>query len=217
MPVVGGTEWKHTVVATASSTASTITIPSSVLPGDILLLLDAPTTGSAVSPTVPSGFTQLAAQGFAALSFTSGVVVSARIAVAGLAGTSISGMNGSTNAKFMYVLRSDYPAISISAAKNYSGVSSTSNPIGPYYGASTSVVGPAVVVGFAAANNAVSIPWEGYYPSNLTTPAFDSNNEGVKLTSGVSTIAQSGTSFTQAVDMNDFGSNHLGVFWFEVR
>lgn len=88
--------------SSATSTASTITAPSDIVAGDLLVIYDRATNTSGLpTSVVPSGFTSILDQGTENLRRT---ICSFKIASGSEAGTSITGMNGtSANIKIMMV------------------------------------------------------------------------------------------------------------------
>ena len=216
MPFAGGeTFLKSTsVVAYSVSSGATIVVPSTVISGDLLILADAP-YGLSPSPTpaAPAGFTVLATIGFV----FSGVLISAKIADASSAGSTITGMNGNQdNGKILYVVRGDVAIQSFSAALNLDSTFTSGDPA-QQSAVGTGVVSPAIVIGVAAEDQNGIVQWQNYGSSG-TYPVFDSTqNPNPQVIIGVSNVAFGASAFTQNVDKSDSGQNALGVFWLEVR
>jgi hypothetical protein len=220
MPFGGGVELLRStsVFAQVVSNTATIVVPSSVKAGDLLILADAPDFSSN-NPTivVPTGLTLVASQGYG-VSYSSGAVVSAKIASASDAGSILTGMNGDQgNAKSLLVVRGDIDIKSFSAAINKAGTNSDAAPTSQT-ASGTGVVSPAIVIGVAGGTNPPfggGVPFTVQNPSFTTTSATSfSNND---LTQGFSSVTAGASAFSQTIDMGDNGSNTLLVFWFEVR
>lgn len=97
----------------ATSTAQTITVPSAVQEGDLLVLLDR-ATGNGVTKAVPSGWTEINEGVYGTVIRQ---IASYRIADSDDAGSSVTGMNGATqNDKVMYAFRGDVPITSVNVS-----------------------------------------------------------------------------------------------------
>lgn len=196
------------IVASASSTGSTITVPSTARAGDLLALFDCPsfsvTTG--VSGPAPSGFTILTVGPTSG--WRSGIIISAAIATDASAGSTLTGADGtSVDAKVLVVIRAN-AIIKTFTALNANSSSTDTNPLGLDISGS-GVTSPAVLLCCASTLDNEAIDWEGY-PSVSTFPAFDSVLRPVnRIVTGISTITQSEAGYTQRIDMIDYGSNNL--------
>jgi len=215
MPFDGGATFlkSTSVVASSLSSGATIVVPATALSGDLLILVDAPYSLPGLTPAAPSGFTVLATIGFG----FSGVLVSAKIADAASAGSTITGMDGNQdNGKILYVVRGDVAIQSFSAAKNLESTFTSGDPA-RQDAVATGVVSPAIVIGVAAEDQSGTVQWQNY-GSTGTVPVFDSTQSpNAQVILGVSNVAFGASAFTQSVDKSDSGQNALGVFWLEVR
>ena len=218
MPFGGGISAVSTtsVVASATSAAATIVIPTSVRTGDLLVLADAPQF-SAANPTVvvPTGFTSLATVGFGA-SWSSGIVVSAKIADASSAGSTITGMDGNTrDGKVLYVVRGDTDITYFSGALTSASLISTAATVSQE-ASGVGVVSPAITIGAGGSTTSSAITWNSGY----TIPAFNTTN-GITgnptAILGISSANKGTQPFAQRIDMGDYGTNAILVFWLEVR
>jgi len=95
--------------ASATSTAATITVPASVVAGDILVLADRAVGGGAPSKVIPSGFTEIADN----LRNETRLITSYKLADGTEAGNSITGMNSNTNTKCLYVFRGNISVVGL--------------------------------------------------------------------------------------------------------
>lgn len=94
-----------TFVASATSARANITIPATAQPGDLAVLFDIATSGSAMSPVVPSGWAQIGTS-LGGLGDAVMTVASRRVLEAGNPGSSVAGMDGNIeDAKIMLVFR----------------------------------------------------------------------------------------------------------------
>ena len=196
------------IVGSASSTGSTITVPSTARAGDLLVLFDCPafnsTTG--ISGPVPSGFTGITA--FPASGWDNGFIVSSAVATAASAGSVLTGASGNrSNAKILVVIRAN-ATIKTFTAFNIKGQVTDTNPSGIDISGS-GVTSPAVLLCAGTTFTNSSIDWEGY-PSLYTTPAFDSVIRPIiRIVTGISLITQSEASYNQRIDMVDYGSGNM--------
>jgi len=108
------------VRTTATSTATTITVPSTVKQGDLLVLADTSTT---VTDTTPSGWTQ------ASGTTTTGIRtnISYKIATDADVGASVTGMAGTTR-KVMVVYQGNHPFTSVRLSPTINAQSTTAAP-----------------------------------------------------------------------------------------
>lgn len=202
-------------ISTTTSTSSTITIPADTASGDVIVLYDAPSyPGSGSSGSSPAGFTTLVSAAFGG--WFNGIQMSAKIAVSGDAGTTITGMNGTTsNAKVMYVFRGNARINSFSVL-NLATAGTNGDP-GQVTIAATSVTAPAILLCAASTYSAATVSWQDY-PSGLTTPAFSIVTNSVsRLCTGVTPISVPTAAYQQKIDMVDYGSgNFLVGFWLQL-
>ena len=111
----GGANTVNTIsyVTHATSTASTITAPSNILSGDILVLYDqSASLGSIPSEVIPTGFTKIQGATNGLLSGSRGIS-SFKIANGTEASTSITGVNAGEMAKILFVLRPNFTASNV--------------------------------------------------------------------------------------------------------
>lgn len=196
------------IVASASSTGSTITVPSTARAGDLLVLFDCPcfTSTTGISGPVPSGFTGITA--FPTSGWDNGIILSSAIATGASAGSVLTGASGTrSNAKVLVVIRANASIKTFTALNGNSQVTDT-NPSGINISGS-GVIGPAVLLCVATTYRNVSVYWEGY-PSLYTYPAFDSVLDPViRIVTGISLITQPDTGYTQRIDLVDYGEGNM--------
>jgi hypothetical protein len=192
--------------ATATSTASTITVPSSVQQGDLLVLIDAPTFTTGSTGSSPAGFTTLYSVAFTG--WFNGVQASAKIADGADAGSTVTGMNGTvSNSKLMYVFRGDRL---ISSFAGLNSVGSITNGSSSTQTLSISgVSSPCLAICSASTNSAATVSFSS------VSPAFDAFNNSVsRLCTGYRAVDFPTAPTAQNFSMNDFGSgNCLGGVW----
>ena len=94
---------------TATSATGTITYPTGILAGDLIVLIDRPSSGASAFPTevIPAGYTKLSADqnsenGGAGRQI---LIISYMIAPTALSGTVIGANGSAANGKVMYVFR----------------------------------------------------------------------------------------------------------------
>jgi hypothetical protein len=131
-----------TAALSATSTASTITFPGGIIAGDLIVLLDvASTAGSPPSAVTPSGFTQIG-------SSITGTSTRQTLWLKLAAGTetgNLTGMNGTTNRKAMYVFRGNVAATAVNSG-SVGGQMTAGNPTAQNVTASSGTP-PLVVIG----------------------------------------------------------------------
>lgn len=203
------------LAATATSTSSTIVVPADTRSGDLIMLYDAPTyPGSGSSGSSPAGFTTLYSAAFGG--WFNGVQTSAKIATSLDAGSTVTGMNGTTsNSKVMYVFRGN-ARINTFTVMNVGTAGTNGNP-GTVGIVGTGVTAPAILLCSASTYPAATVDWEGY-PSTLTTPAFSTVTNSVsRLCTGVTPISVPTAAYQQNIDMLDYGSgNFLVGYWLKL-
>ena len=196
------------LIASASSTTSTITVPATARTGDLLILFDCPafTVSTGISGPVPSGFTNLGAG--PASGWNNGIIQSAAICTPSMPGSSLTGANGTeSNAKVLVVIRGNAPIQTFSALNLNSSATNGDPPGITVVG--TSVVAPAVLACCGTSQTNVANDWQGY-PSTFTTPAFGSVIRPVnRIVTGFSLIVPPTASYTQTIDLQDYGSGNM--------
>ena len=196
------------LIASASSTAATITVPATARTGDLLILFDCPafTASTGISGPVPSGFTTLGAG--PASGWNNGIILSAAICTPSMPGSSLTGADGTdTDAKVLVVIRGNAPIQTFSAL-NMATSSTNHDPSGINV-VGTSVVAPAVLACCGSSGTNVANAWQGY-PSTFTTPAFGTVLAPVnRITTGFSLIVPPAASYTQTIDLQDYGSGNM--------
>jgi hypothetical protein len=105
-------------LASATSSAATITIPASAAAGDLAVLFDGAQNSSGTPTTVvPSGFTSIGNVNGGTASFLLRAICSYRVLGAAEGGTSITGMDGTlSDNKIMLVFRPGSGSFSITAS-----------------------------------------------------------------------------------------------------
>lgn len=185
-------------IDSATSRASTITIPATAASGDFAVLFDFVRNSSPV-PTnvVPSGWTQAVTGTQDAGSNDSRTTVSYKMLGSGDPGASIAGMDGSNVVKVMLVFtRPGAPASSLWVADNIS-----TNPASQAVAAS-GVGTPLLVLGCAAAATSGAVAF------STASPAFDDVISNTGSNPGIAVgykIYDSGGASDHTIDMNDLG------------
>jgi len=122
----GGVFTTLSLRTSATSTAATITVPASVVAGDILVLADRSrnnSNGSAPTKVVPSDFTEVADN----LRNETRLITSYKLADGSEAGNSLAGMNENVNTKALYVFSGD-AAIASLALKSVASEDTNGTP-----------------------------------------------------------------------------------------
>lgn len=187
----------------ATSTASTITAPASINAGDLIVIADAgANAGTAVTLVTPTGFTALASFN---PSGTSGMVVSYKKAVGTEGGTSITGINATTNRKALAVFR-DSPAASVITPSTVNSEGTTGDPVAQNVTASGGTA-PLVVIGAYFSSGGVT--------GQSFTPASDgdiSPNTGLHLSYKIYNSSPQNTT----IDEGDGGTNGLASCYIQM-
>lgn len=136
--------------ASATSTASTITVPASVIAGDVLVLFDRPISSGTPSNVTPTGWSVGNNQVITNFRMN----ISYKLAVGADAGATVTGMNGNvSNAKMMYVFRPNIAALVLTLGNPQGGASSGAVSVTTTAG---SGVAPLVVIGAWSQNGSIS-------------------------------------------------------------
>lgn len=197
------------VAGSSTSAAAPVTVPSGVYSGDLLLFISYVYGTEAVS--VPSGFTKLTDA--PSSGWGSKIVTSAKVATAGLSGTTVVGTSGpSGTGNILLVIRGNAP-ISGFAAVGSAFQQSNNNPSTATASAALAVT-PTLAIGIAGAIQASPYP-PPTFEVGFTTPVFAQEYASTHFVrAGVNQYAQGGTPVNQAVDMADFGGgNFLTAFF----
>lgn len=190
--VFGATERTLTFIGSAVSSGATITIPAAALENDIAFLADFYNNGA--DDFIPSGFTSLAngvAEGDARLR------TSYRVLGSSPGGTSVTGMDGTTDSKVMLIFRPSIVASSI-AIPTWGSEGRSGDP-GQQTVSASGQTAPLVVIGVAATSGTPAF--------NTQSPAF-----GATVTQGgviVGYTIYNLTPLDQTVDMGDLGSRNV--------
>lgn len=197
----GGNRVLHTLSehASATSTASTVTGPSTIIAGDILVLWDRASNAVAPAPSsvTPTGFSNV-------LDFTIGPtkgMASVKVADGSEASASITGMDGSaSDRKMLYVFRGNIPATT-ATAQDAASEGTDGNPAAQTANASGSTK-PVIVIGCYGSGSAVdprtfspakdgeisaaTNAWLAYkiYNSSPQDVTIDMDDEGLQNTLG---------------------------------
>ena len=201
------------VVASANSSGNTITIPSSVLPGDTVVLIDFSTQGGSISINVPTGFTQIATfdnnTGGGTPTFGRMTMSYKQILSAAEGGTSITGIGDGFPKKIMLVIR---------GSRGY-GVSSSLSVGGTAYTVSTPPSQTASATSWDSYAFGIPIVIAGFYGSSgISTSTDISFSNGTFVAGpdntfwvGYRIYSQSTTSYSDTISMTDRGDNALCV------
>lgn len=153
----GGGSLSLSFVASNTSLASTVVIPASAQEGDLAVMFDA-AGNSAPSAVTPSGWTNVANVGTGSLR----VEAHYRVLAAGLAGTSVTGMNNDEEAKICMVFRPSRAIASVVASTWLT--QAASDPAAQTVSASGVAV-PLVVFGAVGGHAVASVSLSGSSPS----------------------------------------------------
>lgn len=197
------------VAGSSTSAAAPVTVPAGVLAGDLLLFISYVYGTEAVS--VPAGFTKLTDA--PSSGWGSKIVTSARIATAGLSGTTVVGTSGpSGTGNILLVIRGDAP-ISGFAAVGSGFQQSNNNPSTATASVSLAAT-PTLAIGVAGAIQASPYP-PPTFEAGFTTPVFAQEYASTHFVrAGVNQYPQGTTPVKQDVDMADFGGgNFLTAFF----
>lgn len=148
-----------TQVLSADAETESITAPSGIQAGDLIVLFDAASTGYGSAPTAvtPSGFTNIintsgAVSGFAGWR----MMLSYKLAVGTEGSSSITGMIGDgLTGKCLLVFRGNKPATLITTA-DPEGEATDGNPTAKTVGAASGVVPLIVIGGYVSVSGTVS-------------------------------------------------------------
>lgn len=195
-----------TKIDEAVSTSNVLTIPASVLPGDLLVFYQY-TSGTSIVTTAitPTGFISMAAdQNDVSGSATVAVGFSYRIAQAGDASASVNGLNDSTDRKVLVVFRAEVPITGVLVTAG-SFLHATANPNSFTITGNSLKPTPQVVVGAFGSSGAISPRTWSVGPDGEATPATNVylgwKIQNVDVANG-----------NVQIDMDDEGSwNYLGL------
>jgi hypothetical protein len=137
-----------TQVLSATSTATTITAPSGIQAGDLIVMADCAGGVSTPTDVIPTGFTGIETN---TTPITSRMRCSYKLADGSEGGTSITGMAATgfgSVAKAIYVFRGDFPASSLTLA-DVETQGTSGNPTAQTVSASGGIA-PLVILGFYA-------------------------------------------------------------------
>jgi hypothetical protein len=218
---IGSAAPRPKLLASVTSTTSTITVPATVKKGDYLVLSDFATTSSG-SPTsvIPSGFSEVKTTGPAG---NRKVITSRKIAVGTEASTILTGMNGNrTNSKILLVFRGGKPPVSDNLSTPLDQ-ETQGNPT-PQTVAASGGTPPLLIFGvYTAMPNALGII-PSIDPRTLTIGGNDAKDGevGVEIVNSAHWVAFRAFYFGQTpadaiVDMEDEGSlNMMQSFYSEL-
>lgn len=161
-----------TKVDEAVSTSNVVTIPASVLPGDLLVFYQYTSGGSIVTTAItPTGFTSIATdQDDVSGSATIAVGLSYKIATAADASASVNGLNDSIDRKVLVVFRADVPITNVLVAGG-SALYATANPVALTSVGNSGKPTPYVVVGAFGSSGVISPRTWSVGPDGEATPA----------------------------------------------
>jgi hypothetical protein len=147
-------------VLSATSTATTITVPADVRAGDLLVLLDRCNgivlcTGDPPAAVVPSGFTTISNQATGnGVASPRRQIASYKLADGSEASTSLTGMTAASGgAKILAVFRGGIPIVSV-VLNDVGGQTTDGNPTAQVVNASGGTP-PLIVFGFYGSNSAI--------------------------------------------------------------
>lgn len=190
--------------ASATSTATAITIPSGALVGDWAILFDHAhrSSGGLPSSTVPTGWTQIGSP--LDNGSTRKWIVSYKILVSGDPGSPVSGMGGDSNTdevdKVMFVFSSSTGSFTSATSSTWNGQQTTADPTSQTVSASGQTT-PLIVLGQSFCSNAAGA-------FSTASPAFDSTvaNGSTHMLGGYKIYNSSPSNHT--IDQNDLGATN---------
>lgn len=191
---------------TATSTTSTITVPTGIQKGDLLYLKDTSiNVSSPASTVVPSGFNTISNISASTL-FSIRQIVSYKIADGTESSTNLTGMNGDTfNDKELIVFRGDVAITSVTVSGTVNGNATTGDPASQSTTASGGTA-PLIVLAAYGSNGTVT--------TRTFSPAEDAELQASGRSSTKYKIYNSSPADT-TVDMGDYGTNGLQSFYLE--
>lgn len=147
----------------ATSVASTITAPTGIQAGDIIVLFDSAQNLSTIPATVvPTGFTSIIN---APSSLSHREIISFKLADGTEGGTTITGMNGATsNRKVIFVFRGDIAITTVTPA-NAGNVTTSGNPASTLVTSSAGIAPLVVLAGWAIPNADGSVDNRSFNPA----------------------------------------------------
>jgi len=196
-----------TQALSATSTASTITAPSGIQAGDLIVLLDKAANSFLTAPTAvtPTGFTN-------ASNVTSAItrqMLSWKKADGTEGGTSITGMNGSANnTKIIYVFRGNIAATTVTPS-TVNGQATSAAPTNQNVAASGGTAPLVIVAGYGCASGTIIA--RGF------SPAKDGEIE--QASTGDLWLAYKIYNSSPAdvtISMGDFGTNFLQSMYIQM-
>jgi len=211
MPNISGTRSLDTVwgISISGLNSASITTPSTVRNGDLMILFDGPsfsaTTG--ITGPVPTGFTNISAG--PSSGWTNGIIMSAKIATSSDASILLTGGNGTaSNAKMLAVFRGNAPIRSFTVGSIASNATNL-DPPGQIV-SSAGVIGPAILACCGSSGTNVANAWQGY-PSTYTYPAFNTYNSSIatRMVTGFSVVNKGQSPYDQRIDLQDYGSGMM--------
>lgn len=193
-------------ITNATSTSSTITIPSSAQAGDIAILIDVGYANVSITSVTPTGFTN-----FNSNSSQTGTnpqtrgITSYKVLVGGDPGSTITGISTTTMQKLLVIYRPSYSANTISLFSGSTGLATASAPSNQTLTLSQQI--SQWFIGFAVYSSSGSVTARG-----STTTATRELNVGtglyVKFFEGV----DGATTFSDStISMADYGSNYMAT------
>lgn len=142
------------VFDSATSTASTIVAPASIVPGDLIVLFDSAVSTGTPSTVTPTGFTNINTVTVGTATIRKSIC-SYKIAVGDEGGATITGMNGNQqNGKMIYVFRGNVAITSV-VVGDVGSQGTDGDPVAQTI-TSASGIPPLVVFGAYAGGTAVS-------------------------------------------------------------
>ena len=192
-----------TFQTSAISNAATLALPGTIQVGDVLVLADLAEGSATPTQVIPTGWTSLS-------TITSGVrrqSMAAKIAQAGDAGSTITGINGnSSNQKALAVFRPNIAATALNVRSVFGGQGTNADPTAQTV-ASGSGVAPLIVLGAYGSNGAIS-------PRSLTISGTEAKDGEVANSQGNLQLYLAYKIFNSSpanavIDMGDHGTNFL--------
>lgn len=184
-------------------TTTTVVIPSTVKVGDVVILFD---TSTSVTDTIPTGWTSISGV------TTTGIRtnISYKIVTAGMAGSTITGMAGTTRKVLLVYSANDTTAISPINSVSVSSVNSQATSVAPTNQTISMASQTGVIVGFAVYASTGSITtrgWTGSSPGEYNSVS----------TSGIYVkeirYGFTATKANATISMSDGGTNTLQSFY----
>lgn len=188
-------------VTSTDAQSNTITVPSSVVAGDILVLVDRATVAGGTPPTtvVPTGFTSINDSTATDGADADRQIFSYKLAVGTEASTVLTGMNATTESKLLLVFRGSPTILSVSLNDTDGDLDNGTSP--PADQTITASGGTASLVALAAFGQWPGGAGKAVF-NEILTPADDTISDGVEIVTMAYHIQNGGGSTNPVASMS---------------